>query len=180
MHKSITRYDTSNRQTVWNCPLISTSNGTAIGWKGFCESSKVCQEYSTILAQLVERIEESEWHKAFWKSSCNNWKGRPTNSESCRRRLHCFNKQETKCFETAKHQETIRWRLKEAGAKFSLPISKPFLTENHRYDRLRWPQVTCDIDWNQVTFSDETTPHLNSLKRHIWYVSGKRKIVRRV
>ena len=70
--------------------------------------------------------------------------------------------------------------MKDAGAKFSLPISKPLLTENHRYGRLRWAQATCDIDWNQVTFSDETTPHLNPLKRHIWYLSGKRKIVRRV
>ena len=45
-------------------------------------------------------------------------------------------------------QETIRQRLKEAGAKFNLPISKPLLTENHRHDRLRWTQATCDIDWN--------------------------------
>ena len=28
-------------------------------------------------------------------------------------------------------QETIRRRLKDAGAKFSLPISKPLLTDNH-------------------------------------------------
>ena len=34
-------------------------------------------------------------------------------------------------------QETIQRRLKEAGVKFSLPISKPLLTENHRYDRLK-------------------------------------------
>ena len=34
-------------------------------------------------------------------------------------------------------QGTIRRKLKEAGAKFSLLISKPLLTENHRYDRLR-------------------------------------------
>ena len=70
--------------------------------------------------------------------------------------------------------------MKEAGAKFSLPIPTPLLTKNHRYDTLRWAQVTCDSDWNQVTFSDETTPHLNPLRRHIWYLSGKRKIVRRV
>ena len=34
-------------------------------------------------------------------------------------------------------QETIQRRLKEAGTKFCLPISKPLLTENHQYDRLR-------------------------------------------
>ena len=55
--------------------------------------------------------------------------------------------------------------MKEAGANFSLPISKPLLTENHRYDRLRWAQATCVIDWNQVIFSDETTIQLDPLKR---------------
>ena len=77
-------------------------------------------------------------------------------------------------------QETIRRRLKKAGAKFSLPISKPLLTGNHRYDRLRWTQATCDIDWNQVVFSDETTVRLNPLKRHVWHLLGKRKVVRTV
>ena len=35
-------------------------------------------------------------------------------------------------------QETIRRRLKEQGAKFSPPISKPLLTEKHRLKRLQW------------------------------------------
>ena len=77
-------------------------------------------------------------------------------------------------------QETIRRRLKEAGTKFSLPISKLLLTENHRCDRLRWAQAACNIDWNQVVFSDKTTVRLNSLKRHVWHLLGKRKVVRTV
>ena len=77
-------------------------------------------------------------------------------------------------------QETIRRRLTEAGAKYSLPLSKPLLTENHRYDRLRWTQVTCDISWNQVTFSDEATVRLNPLKWHVWDLPRKRKVVRTV
>ena len=64
-------------------------------------------------------------------------------------------------------RETIRRSLKEAGAKFSLPMSKLLLTENHRYNRLRWAQATCDIDWNQVIFSGKATARLNSLKRHV-------------
>ena len=75
-------------------------------------------------------------------------------------------------------QETIQRRLKEAGAKFSLPISKSLLTENHRYDRLRWAQATCDIDWNQVIFSDEATVRLNPLKQHVCHFQGMRKVVR--
>ena len=64
-------------------------------------------------------------------------------------------------------QETIRRRLKEAGAKFSLPMSKLFLTENHQYDTLRWAQAICDIDWNQVIFSNEASVRLDPLKRHV-------------
>ena len=77
-------------------------------------------------------------------------------------------------------QETIQRRLTEAGAKCSLPISKPLLTENHRYDRLRWAKAICDIDWNQVIFSNETIVRLNPLKRHVWHLFGKRKVVRTV
>ena len=32
-------------------------------------------------------------------------------------------------------------------------------------------------DWNQVIFSDEVTVHLNPLKRHVWHLSRKRKVV---
>jgi hypothetical protein len=60
-------------------------------------------------------------------------------------------------------QETIQRRLKEAGAKFSPPISKPLLTEKHRYDHLPWAQATRDMDWDRVIFSDETSVHLNQL-----------------
>ena len=77
----------------------------------------------------------------------------------------------------AKHPETIRRRLKEAGTKFSLPISKPLLTGNHRCDRLRCAQPTYDIDWNQIIFSDEATVRQNPLKRHVWHLPGKRKVV---
>ena len=64
-------------------------------------------------------------------------------------------------------QETIRRRLKEAEDKFSLPISKPLLTENHRYDKLRWAQTACDTDWNQAIFFDETTTRLNPMKQDV-------------
>ena len=53
---------------------------------------------------------------------------------------YCCNRRYTKCFEVAKNQETIQRRLKETGPKFSLPISKLLLTENHRHNRLRGTQ----------------------------------------
>ena len=77
-------------------------------------------------------------------------------------------------------RETVRRRLKKAGAKFSQPISKPLMTKNHRHDRLRWAQATCDADWNQVIFCDEATARLNPLEWHVWHLLGKRKVVRTV
>ena len=62
-------------------------------------------------------------------------------------------------------QETIRRRLKEYGAKFSLPISKRLLTEKHRQKRLDWAHAAGDMDWNRIIFSDKTTVRLNQLKR---------------
>ena len=43
-------------------------------------------------------------------------------------------------------QETIRRRLKEHGAKFSPPISKPLLTEKHRQKRLKLYGVWTGIE----------------------------------
>ena len=37
-----------------------------------------------------------------------------------------------------------------------------------------------NVDWDQVVFSDETTGRLNPLKRHVWHLPGKRKVVRTV
>jgi hypothetical protein len=70
--------------------------------------------------------------------------------------------------------------LKEAGAKFSPPISKPLLTERHRYGRLQWAQATHDMDWDRVIFSDEATVRLNQLKPYVWNLPGKKKVVRTV
>ena len=119
---------------VRNRLLISVSNGTTTGWKGCRESSEVCQEYKTILAQSVEKIERSVWHEAFCEISCNNWTSEPTNFRACRQRLYCYNRRYTKCFEAEKHQETIRRRLKEAGTKVSLVIiiTIVIITTSHR------------------------------------------------
>ena len=78
-------------------------------------------------------------------------------------------------------QETIRRRLKENVANFSLPISKPLLTEKHRQKRLDWARAASDMDWNRNIFSDETTVRLNQLKRGVFgnYL-GKRKVFRTV
>lgn len=77
-------------------------------------------------------------------------------------------------------QETVRRRLKEAGARFLPPMSKPLLTEKHRQDRFRWAQVTSDIDWDKIIFSDETTLRLNQVKRYAWNLPGQRKVIRTV
>ena len=70
--------------------------------------------------------------------------------------------------------------MKEYGAKFSLPISKPLLTEKRRQKRLDWAHAAGDMDWNRIIFSDETTVRLNQLKRCVWNLPGKRKVFRTV
>ena len=77
-------------------------------------------------------------------------------------------------------QETIRRRLKEHGAEFSPPISKPLLTEKHRQKRLQWAQAVRGVDWNRIVFTDETTVRLNQLKRCVWNLPRKRKVFRTV
>ena len=74
-------------------------------------------------------------------------------------------------------QETIRRRLKEYGAKFSLPISKPVLTEKHRQKRSDRAHAAGDMVWNRIIL---TTVRLNQLKRCVWNLPGKRKVFRTV
>ena len=70
--------------------------------------------------------------------------------------------------------------MKEYGAKFSLPISKPPLTEKYRQKRLGWAHAAGDMNCNRIIFSDETTVRLNQLKRCVWNLPGKRKVFRTV
>ena len=41
-------------------------------------------------------------------------------------------------------------------------------------------QATCNIDCNQVIFSDEAIVRLTPLKQHVWYLSKKKKVIRTV
>lgn len=77
-------------------------------------------------------------------------------------------------------ERTVRRRLREAGAKYNKPISKPLLTERHRGQRLEWALTYQDMDWSQVIFSDETTIRLNSVKGMVWNLPGNKKVVRTV
>ena len=70
--------------------------------------------------------------------------------------------------------------MKEYGAKCSLLISKPLLTERHRQKCLDWAHAAGDMDWNRIIFSDESTIRLNQLKRCVWNLPGKRKVFRAV
>ena len=152
---------------VWNCLLISTSNGTTTGWKGCRESSEVCHEYNTILAQSVEKIERSEWHEAFCKISCNNWTSEPTNFKACRQRLYCYNRRYKKCFEAEKHQETPRRRLKEAGGQVQ-PTN--INTTFDRKSSISWATVGSSYIWyrlesNRFLWWDYYTPESTETAR---------------
>jgi transposase len=77
-------------------------------------------------------------------------------------------------------QRTIRRRLREAGAKYGLPMSKPLLTEGHRKNRLKWAKRHRLTDWDRVIFSDEMAVYLNRVKRRVWNLPGKKKVIRNV
>ena len=70
--------------------------------------------------------------------------------------------------------------MKVYGAKFSLPISKSLLIEKHRQKRFDWTHAAGDMDWNRIIFSDETTVHLNQLKRYVFNLPAKGKVFRTV
>ena len=69
-------------------------------------------------------------------------------------------------------QRTIRRRLNEAGEKFSLPMKKPLLSEQHRLNRLNWAHNHRSTNWNKIIFSDETTVILNRVKGRAWNFPG--------
>ena len=58
---------------------------------------------------------------------------------------------------------TVGTRLKDAGLKYSKPLSKPLLSDRHR-----------------VMFTDETAIHLHSKRKYTWQRPGERKVVRTV
>ena len=77
-------------------------------------------------------------------------------------------------------QRTIRRRLRESRAKYSLPMSKPLLSEDHRKYRLKWAKRYRFTNWDRVIFSDEMTVYLNRSRRRVWNLPGKKKVIRTV
>ncbi|CAF0866832.1 unnamed protein product [Rotaria sordida] len=77
-------------------------------------------------------------------------------------------------------RSTIQNRLLEAGFKFSRPLSKPLLTQQHRRNRLIWAQSMQNYNWNKLIISDETTIRLHAVGKFFWQRPGERKVVRTV
>lgn len=75
---------------------------------------------------------------------------------------------------------TIRNRLKDAGLKYSKPLSKPLLSDQDRQKRLSWAKSMQNQDWDRVMFTDETLIHLHSKRKYTWQRPGERKVVRTV
>jgi hypothetical protein len=47
-------------------------------------------------------------------------------------------------------------------------------------NRLKWAEAHMTTNWDQVISSDETTICLNQVKRRVWNIPGKKKVVRTV
>jgi transposase len=77
-------------------------------------------------------------------------------------------------------QDTIQRRLKDAGLKYSKPLSKPLLSEWHRQQRLTWAESMKNYDWSKVMATDETSIRLHTSHKYTWQRPGERKVVRTV
>ncbi|CAF4832540.1 unnamed protein product, partial [Rotaria sp. Silwood2] len=77
-------------------------------------------------------------------------------------------------------ERTVRRRLREAGLRYSSPLSKPLLSFKHQQDRLEWAQLVKNQNWCKVIATDETTFRLNTVRRMYWQLPGHRTIRRTV
>ena len=65
-------------------------------------------------------------------------------------------------------KSTIHRRLIENDYSYKFPIKKPFLTENHRKNRLEWANEHINTDWNKIIFSDECAIRINGFNKKKW------------
>ena len=63
---------------------------------------------------------------------------------------------------------TVRRRWNDDGLKYSRPLLKPLLKEEHREHRSSWARRMCNFSWNYIVSSDETQIRLNYVKRYYW------------
>ena len=123
------RYDTSNRQTIF---LSEHLMGPRLSEKAVAKTVRCAK--NTVQYWL-------NWWKESKDLSDMKRLGRP------RATTEKVDQRNYKLAGSNKTAELVKRHFDEdRGAKLSLPISKPLLTENHQYDRLRWAQATCDID----------------------------------
>ncbi len=86
-----------------------------------------------------------------------------------------LNKEGVKICET-----TVFRRLREAGAKYNLPMSKPMLTAAQQKNRLKWAHCNEFTNWDRAIFSDEMTVYMNRVTRRVWNLPGNKKVILRV
>jgi hypothetical protein len=77
-------------------------------------------------------------------------------------------------------QNTIQRRLKDAGLKYSKPLSKPLLSGRHWQQRLAWAKSMKNYDWSKAVASDETQISLHTTHKYTWQRPGEQKVVRTV
>jgi transposase len=72
-------------------------------------------------------------------------------------------------------ESTVKRRLREAGGKYAIEISKPLLSESHQEKRLLWARKHQNFDWKHVIFTDESTFQLFRAKKKVWHFGKKKK-----
>ena len=125
-------------------------------------------QYCTILPQQVETIERSKWLEAYSTTLEHNEKVNQPISE-----LATTN---TRPIQRVLNRNNVDISHQTIETKFTVPISKPLLTEKRR-----WLDPYCSwYDWNRIIFFHETNVRLNQLKRCVCNLPAKRKVFRTV
>lgn len=71
--------------------------------------------------------------------------------------------------------DTVRRALHAEGVHHRKPAKKPYLTERHKQERLRFARDYLDFDWNTAVFSDEKTFKSSQKGRlHLWRKNNTR------
>ena len=75
---------------------------------------------------------------------------------------------------------TVRRRLHDAGLTFGTTLPKPLLSATHCKKRLAWAKENTDTDWDSVLFTDEASININSKRKRVWHMPGKKLTIRTV
>ena len=127
---------------------------------------ETASKYSTIQIELVEHVQRLQ-------NRMNKLSRLPNNRHSLQA--------ETSQQKTSQYQrENDATTLKRSGSKIQSAFVKAITHQKLSYESFKMGAIHKTMNWNQVTFSDETAIRLNCVKGLVWNLPEKKKIVQTV